>query len=329
MGVSTYPGDGQDVETLLMNADAAMYSAKDAGRDKIRFYTAKMNAKVHERLSLQEQLRSAIPRSEFFLVYQPQADLRTGRIFAVEALLRWRHPTLGLISPATFIPIAEESGLIVSIGDWVLRTACRQNRAWQDAGADAVTMAVNVSARQFDEKSWTVQVENALRESGMQAKYLELEVTESVLMHDLQRAIATMRDLKALGVQFSIDDFGTGYSSLSALKAFPVSRLKIDQSFVRDLPNDENDKAIASAVISMGHKLGLKVIAEGVESDKQLAFLRDNDCDEIQGYLLSKPVSPAEMQVILNSQSTMFGNVYERRPLRCVDTEKAVPMLVD
>jgi EAL domain-containing protein (putative c-di-GMP-specific phosphodiesterase class I) len=282
-----------------MNADAAMYNAKDAGRDNFQFYKADMDTKVHERLSLQEQLRTAIVRSEFILLYQPQVDLRTGRIFAVEALVRWKHPDLGIVSPARFIPIAEESGLIVPIGDWVLRTACRQNKAWQDAGTRPIIVSVNVSARQFKEGNLVERVARALRETGLEARYLELELTESLIMQNLQLAVATMRDLQAMGVWLSIDDFGTGYSSLSALKSFPIVRLKIDRSFVRDIPGDEDDKAITTAMISLGHKLNLKVVAEGVETDGQLAFLRDNECDEMQGYHFSRPVPVAEIENLL------------------------------
>ena len=303
MGLATYPGDGSDIDTLLMNADAAMYRAKELGRNNYQFYTAAMNAKVHDKLALQEGLRNAIAGSEFLLLYQPQVDLQSGQIFGVEALIRWQHPALGMISPADFIPMAEETGLIVPIGDWVLHTACRQNKAWQDAGMAPITMSVNVSARQFKEKSLVGRVAHALQESGLEARYLELELTESLIMQDLQQAIATMQELQAMGVQLSIDDFGTGYSSLSALKSFPIVRLKIDQSFVRDLPANEDDKAIAMAVISLGHKLNLRVIAEGVETAQQLAFLRDNDCDEMQGYHFSQPVSAAEITALFQAEN--------------------------
>jgi diguanylate cyclase (GGDEF)-like protein len=296
MGSATYPGDGDDTATLLMNADAAMYRAKELGRNNYQLYTAEMNSKIHERFALQEGLRNALARHELFLAYQPQIDLRSGRIFGVEALLRWQHPELGLITPTEFVPMAEESGLIVPIGDWVFRTACNQNKAWQDAGLPPTLMSVNVSARQFKEGNLVKRVAYALQESGMEAQYLELELTESLIMQDLQKAVATMRELGAMGVKLSIDDFGTGYSSLSALKSFPIVRLKLDQLFVRDLPQREDDKAIAMAVISLGHKLNLKVLAEGVETEQQLAFLRDNDCDEMQGYHFSKPVSPQEIE---------------------------------
>ncbi len=299
MGLATYPSDGVSAEGLLANADAAMYRAKELGRDNFQCYMADMNRKVHERLALQEELRLAIERSEFVLQYQPQIDLRSDRIFAVEALIRWRHPVRGHLSPATFIPIAEDCGLIVPIGRWILREACRQNRAWQDAGLPHVTVSVNVSARQFKEKDFLADVTGALAASRLRAEYLELELTESMVMQDVQQAIAIMRNLAELGVNLSIDDFGTGYSSLSALKSFPVARLKIDQSFVCGLPEDLNDRAIASAVISMAHKLSLKVIAEGVENAEQMAFLRDIGCDEAQGYLIGSPVSAEGVDAIL------------------------------
>jgi EAL domain-containing protein (putative c-di-GMP-specific phosphodiesterase class I) len=258
-----------------------------------------MNTKVHERLSLREEMRTGLVHSEFHLVYQPQVDLKSGQVFAVEALVRWDHPTLGLVSPAKFITMAEESGLIAPLGDWVLHEACRQNKAWQDAGTPPVNVSVNVSARQFREKTWTSRVTHALAESGLDARYLELELTESLLMQDVEQAIATMNELQALGVQFAIDDFGTGYSSLSALKNFPVARLKIDQSFIRSLPDDTDDRNIAAAVIALGHKLNMRVIAEGVETAEQLAFLRDNQCDEFQGYHFSRPITPDAIEALL------------------------------
>ena len=304
MGIATFPHDGEDAETLLRNADTAMYQAKALGRDNFQFFTASMNTKVHERLALREEMRVGLARSEFHLLYQPQVDLRSGRVFAVEALVRWQHPTLGLIPPAKFIPRAEESGLIVPLGDWVLHEACRQNRAWQDAGVLPVNICVNVSARQFRDKTWISRVAHALTETGLEPKYLELELTESLLMHDVGQAIATMKELQALGVQFAIDDFGTGYSSLSALKNFPVARLKIDQSFVRGLPYDAEDRGIAAAVISLGQKLNMRVIAEGVETDEQLAFLRDNQCDEMQGYHFSMPIAPDAVEGLLGRPLT-------------------------
>jgi diguanylate cyclase (GGDEF)-like protein/PAS domain S-box-containing protein len=301
IGLANYPNDGTDADALLANADAAMYRAKEIGRDNFQFYTPELNTKAHEKFTLQTELRNALLRSEFVLLYQPQVDLRSGRVFAVEALIRWRHPTLGMIPPVKFIPIAEDTGLIVPIGDWVLHEACRQNKAWQDAGLPPMTVCVNVSARQFKERSLIGRVVSALRDSGLEAQYLELELTESLIMQDVEQAVATMRELQTLGVQLSIDDFGTGYSSLAALKTFPVARLKIDKSFINDLPNDENDKAVASAVISLGQKLNLRVIAEGVETDDQVAFLRQNNCDEMQGYHFSKPVPAPDIERMLGA----------------------------
>ncbi len=301
-GVANYPDDGTDADTLLAHADAAMYRAKEIGRDNFQFYTPELNAKVHDKFLLQEELRNAVLRREFVLHYQPLIELRTGRVFAVEALIRWNHPTTGLIAPIEFVPLAEESGLIVPIGDWVLHEACRQNKAWQDAGLPAMTMCVNVSARQFKEKNLVSRVVDALKASGLDAKYLELELTESLIMQDVEQAVATMRELQGLGVQLSIDDFGTGYSSLSALKTFPVARLKIDRSFIDHLPHDEHDRAVASAVISMGKKLNLRVVAEGVETDDQVAFLRENDCDEMQGYHFSRPVASQELEALLKAR---------------------------
>jgi diguanylate cyclase (GGDEF)-like protein/PAS domain S-box-containing protein len=296
IGIANYPRDGNDVDTLIANADVAMYRAKETGRDNFQFYTADLNAKVHEKLLLQEQLRDAIGRLEFTLLYQPQVDLRTGKVFAVEALIRWKHPTLGMVSPDRFIPLAEETGLIVPIGDWVLHEACRQNKAWQDAGMEPLTVSVNVSARQFKEENLVQRVAHSLKDAQLDAQYLELELTESLIMQDTEAAIATMRELQILGVRLSIDDFGTGYSSLAALKSFPVARLKIDKSFIADLATNENDRAVTTAVISLGQKLNLRVIAEGVETEDQIAFLRENNCDEMQGYHFSRPVPPTDIR---------------------------------
>jgi diguanylate cyclase (GGDEF)-like protein/PAS domain S-box-containing protein len=308
IGLANYPNDGTDADALLANAAAAMYRAKEIGRDSFQFYTPELNARVHAKFRLQEELRNAIAHKEFFLLFQPQVDLRAGRIFAVEALIRWRHPSQGVTPPDRFIPIAEESGLIVEIGDWALRSACKQNKAWQDAGLAPINVSVNVSARQFQDKNWVHCVVGALQESGLEARYLELELTESLIMQDVDQAVATMKELQRLGVQLSIDDFGTGYSSLNALKTFPVARLKIDKSFVRDLPHDQNDRAVVAAVISLGQKLNLRVIAEGVETDEQLAFLRENNCAEVQGYLFSKPILPAEIEDLLKRGPDWAGD---------------------
>jgi diguanylate cyclase (GGDEF)-like protein/PAS domain S-box-containing protein len=291
IGVVNYPNDGEDADSLLANADAAMYRAKETGRDNYQFYTPDLNVKVHSKFVMQEDLRQALARSELFLNYQPQVDLRTGKIFAVEALVRWRHPTMGIIPPDKFIPMAEENGLIIPIGDWVLHTACKQNKAWQDSGLPAINICVNVSARQFQEKNWVDRIKHALLDSGLDAHQLELEITESLIMQDAHRAVVVMKHIQQLGVQIAIDDFGNGYSSLSALKDFPVARLKIDKSFIDELSNNHKARSVASAVIMLGQKLNMRVIAEGVETDEQINFLREQNCDEIQGYHFSKPLS--------------------------------------
>ncbi|UZE09817.1 EAL domain-containing protein [Pseudomonas sp. B21-053] len=301
MGLATYPADGNDTDTLLSNADAAMYRAKELGRNSYQFYTSEMNNKVQGKLAMQDGLRNALNHNEFLLLYQPQVDLQSGQIIGVEALIRWQHPELGMVSPIKFIPQAEETGLIVPIGDWVIHAACRQNKAWQNAGCPPITMSVNISARQFIERNLIDRVRHALQETGLDPKYLELELTESLIMQDLQQAISKMKELQSMGISLSIDDFGTGYSSLAALKSFPIARLKIDQSFVRDLPDNENDKAIATAVISLGHKLNLKVIAEGVETEEQQTFLRENGCDEIQGHFFSRAVSAEDISLLLRT----------------------------
>jgi diguanylate cyclase (GGDEF)-like protein/PAS domain S-box-containing protein len=299
IGVAVYPDDGGDAETLLMHADAAMYRAKDLGKNNCQFYTREMNAHIEEKLALLEGLRSALDDDQFRLVYQPKVDLRDGRVFGVEALVRWEHPEHGVIGPDRFIPLAEESGMIVALGEWVLRTACAQNRAWQDAGLAPLCISVNVSPRQFEEQHLVQRVAQALEDSGLAAEWLELEVTEGVIMRDLQQAVAKMAELRAMGVSLSIDDFGTGYSSLSALKSFPISTLKIDKSFVRDLGSSAGDEAIASSIIGLAHRLKLRVIAEGVETEQQRSFLRENGCDEMQGYLFSRPLPPEQLRKLL------------------------------
>ena len=301
-GMANFPTGGGDADELIANADAAMYRAKEMGRDNCQFYRPELSLAALERLRLQADMRGALARKEFVLVYQPQVDLRSGRVFGVEALIRWRHPELGLIPPAKFIPIAEASGLIVSIGAWVLREACRQNKEWRNAGLPAMTVAVNVSARQFRHRDLVVAVQAALDESGLDPQYLELELTESLIMLDIDGALLVMKELQKQGVKLSIDDFGTGYSSLSALKTLPVARLKIDKSFIDDLAVNENDRAVAAALISLGQKLGLRVIAEGVETAEQIAFLREHGCDEMQGYHFSRPLPPEELQKLVGAE---------------------------
>ncbi|MES2757054.1 MAG: EAL domain-containing protein [Pseudomonadota bacterium] len=303
MGVVMYPRDGADPNTLMMNADAAMYRAKEMGNNNFQFYTREMNDRVEEKLVLLEGLRNALDEQQFSLLYQPKVDLRSGRMFGVEALIRWHHPEHGVISPLRFIGLAEESGLIVAIGDWVLQTACRQNMAWRAAGLEPVSMSVNVSPRQFEDRRLVERVAQALAGSGLDPAALELEVTEGVIMRDLAQSVGKMRELKEMGCALSIDDFGTGYSSLSALKSFPISSLKIDKSFIRDLADSPDDQAIAMAVISLGHKLNLRVIAEGVETEQQCRFLRDNECDEMQGYLFSRPLPPDAVAAMLRAQA--------------------------
>ena len=290
IGISIFPYDGTDGVTLVKNADAALNRAKEQGRTNYQLYTPVMNAKAFERMTLENSLRKALEKSEFALHYQPQVDLRTGDIVGMEALLRWEHPDLGLVSPAQFIPMAEETGLIVPIGQWVLRTACMQNREWQRMGYAPMSIAVNLSARQFNEKNLVEMISGILRETELEPKWLDVEITESIIMQNLEQTISTLRALHHLGLQISIDDFGTGYSSLSYLKKFPVHALKIDQSFIREITSDPDDAAITSAVIAMGHSLKLKVIAEGVETMEQLEMLRSLKCDCMQGYLFSRPV---------------------------------------
>ena len=292
VGVSVYPSDGHDGETLVRNADSAMYRAKEQGRDNYQLYTPAMNAKAVERLSLESRLRQAVANDEFELHFQPFIDLRTAEVLGAEALIRWRHPELGLIPPVDFIPIAELTGLIVPIGEWVLRTACAEARKWHKKGFPGLTVSVNLSSRQFQQTDLLSQVTRALDETGLEADKLDLEITESNAMHNAEHSINTLRGLKKQGVRISMDDFGTGYSSLNYLKRFPIDRIKLDQSFVRDLPTDKDDAAIAMAVIAMGRSLELIVIAEGVETEEQLAFLKGHECDQLQGFLLSRPLPP-------------------------------------
>jgi len=300
-GISLYPQDGPDVDTLLKNADAAMYRAKEHGRSNFQFYTSEMNERVNERLSLEHALRRALERREFLLHYQQKNDLRSGQIIGAEALVRWNHPEWGLVRPARFIPVAEETGLIVPLGEWVLREACRQAREWMDRGLEPGVVAVNLSARQFRQEGLVRAVSRVLEETRLDPAALEFELTESMVMHNVETAITTLQGLKSLGVALSVDDFGTGYSSLSYLRQLPVDTLKIDRSFVRDIGAGENpdDGVIAQAIISLGHSLRLKVIAEGVETDAQLRFLKRHGCDELQGFLYGEAVAPVEYAKLL------------------------------
>jgi diguanylate cyclase (GGDEF)-like protein/PAS domain S-box-containing protein len=301
IGVSVFPDDGPDAETLVKNADTAMYQAKENGRQSYRFFTPAMNARAVERQSIEEDLRRGLERKEFALHYQPTIDLRTGAITGAEALIRWTHPSRGPIPPAQFIPIAEDSGLIVPIGRWVLREACRQARAWVDAGLPLTTMAVNVSAVEFRDENFLEGVFTILAATGWDPNALELELTESVLMKRGQFTESTLRSLRARGVQLAIDDFGTGYSSLNYLRKFPIDTLKIDQSFIRQITTDPGETAIVNAVISIGQSLNLRVVAEGVETLKELAFLQAHQCNEAQGYYFSRPVLPEQFATLLET----------------------------
>ena len=299
MGVAHYPRDGATAEVLVTNADAALYRAKEFGRDNVQLFTSEMKLGSEGRLFRQEEMRRGLCEEEFVLHYQPQVSLNTGRVEGVEALVRWQHPALGLLAPGDFIPLAEQTGLIVKLGDWVLRGACRQARTWQQAGLLPVTVSVNVSARQFRERDWVSHVAAALAESDLDPHWLELELTESLIMQDPRTAVATMQALRDIGVQIAIDDFGTGYSNLSSLNTFPISRLKIDQSFMRGLPDAKGDSAITGAMVSLGHQLGLSVIAEGVETAAQMEFLRQRGCDAVQGYFVGRPMAAAAVEARL------------------------------
>ena len=301
IGLSVFPDDGLDGETLVKNADTAMYQAKENGRQTYQFFKPAMNVRAVERQSIEESLRRALEQREFSVHYQPKVDLRTGKITGAEALIRWMHPTQGPVSPAQFIPVAEDSGLIRPIGKWVLREACNQARVWADAGLPAATIAVNVSAIEFLQENFLEDVFRILKETGMDPRSLELEVTESVLMKRADSAVSALRELRARGVQVAVDDFGTGYSSLSYLSKFPIDALKIDQSFVRQITTTPDNTTIVSAIISLGRSMKLRVIAEGVETQEELAFLRAHQCHEAQGYYFSKPVLPHQFAKLLET----------------------------
>jgi len=290
IGISLFPADGTDAETLLQHADAAMYHAKKNGRNTYQLFVLAMNAFAKDRLELENGLRRALVQGEFVLHYQPKVDVRDGGIDSAEALIRWQHPTRGLTGPLDFIPLAEESGLILPIGEWVLREACRQACAWQTAGLRPLRVAVNLSAQQFRQKNLVAVVRSALNAARLEPRYLELELTESAVMHDAEQSIEILQQLSALGVRISVDDFGTGYSSLSYLRRLPLDKLKIDRAFIRDVVTSRDDAAIVRAIVSLAHNLRLKVIAEGVETPDQLAFLRELGCDQYQGYHYSVPV---------------------------------------
>jgi diguanylate cyclase (GGDEF)-like protein len=295
IGISIFPSDGTDSQTLLKAADVAMYRAKETGRNNCQSYSPTMNVHTADGLELESDLRHALQRDEFLLYYQPKVDIRTGLITGVEALLRWKHPRRGLVAPSQFIPLAEETGLIVPMGEWVLATACARIKSWQDLGLAQLSVAVNLSARQFADPLLVSRLTQIIRASGLDPSHLELEITESVAMSNGELTVVALEKLKALGVKIAIDDFGTGYSSLSYLKRFPIDTLKIDRSFIRDIPMDSGDKKITRAIIAMAHSFKLTVVAEGVETAEQLAFLRTQRCDVAQGFFLYRPLAEGEV----------------------------------
>lgn len=296
MGVAVYPTDATDADTLIKNADSAMHAAKLAGGNAFRFHTAEMNADMLAKRALQDALNKALINEEFVLHYQPKIQIDTGKWKSVEALLRWNRPGHGLVSPAFFIPALEETGLIMPIGEWVIRTACRQLREWDQSGMEPIKIAINVSAEQFLDENLTSYFASAIKENGIDSTFLEIEITESSLMADAKKTVEVLQELKMLGVRISIDDFGTGYSSLAYLRKFPIDKLKIDIAFIRDVTTNASDAAITTAIINMAHSLNMKVIAEGVETREQLEFLRARKCDEFQGYYFSKPLPAVELE---------------------------------
>jgi diguanylate cyclase len=299
IGISHFPHDGQDTVTLLKSAGTALNRAREQDGDSYQFYTSGRTTKALRKLLLENNLRPALERGEFVLHYQPQVDLKSFQVVGSEALIRWHHPGLGLLPPAEFIGVAEDSGLIIALGEWTLRAACLQNKSWQDAGLDPLRVGVNLSARQFQQPNLVETVAQILKGTGLDPRFLELELTEGSIMKDPDEAIGKLHELKAMGVKISIDDFGTGYSSLSYLKRFPIDTLKIDQSFVSEINTDSDDAAIVAAIIDLAHALKLNVIAEGVETQEQLDYLRMLKCDEVQGFLFSKPLSVAEYTELL------------------------------
>jgi diguanylate cyclase (GGDEF)-like protein len=328
IGFSFYPQDGHDVESLLKNADAAMYRAKELGRNNFQFFTDELTERINERVALEQSLRGALEREEFMLHYQPKVDLRSGKVIGLEALIRWNHPTLGLVSPMRFIPLAEEIGLMQQIGLWVMRTACLQQKQWQQENLAALPVAINISSLQFLQKDFTSVVTQVLRETGVAPEFLELEISETLSMQDPQSTIRVLRELRDLGVHLVVDDFGTGYTNLSFLKQFPLDNIKLHQSFVCNIERNPEDLAISDAVISMAHSLRLRVTAEGVESGSQLALLADRGCDEIQGNYFSAAISGDDCAKLLREQRYLpmeqLGRKRHTRTLLLVDDEPNV-----
>jgi diguanylate cyclase (GGDEF)-like protein len=309
IGISIFPKDGESLEALQKNADMAMYQAKHAGGGVYQYYTKAMESDAHEHIKLEAELRKAIQNNQFFLNFQPQLNLKTGKIERVEALIRWEHPLLGMISPAKFIPLAEETGLIMPIGEWTINEACRINKKWQNEGYEPVTIAINISSVQFQHQDVTLLISNALKEHDLEPKYIEIEITETAMMDNIGVAINKLTAISKMGIHISIDDFGTGYTSISYLKQFPVSILKIDQGFIKGLPSNQNDAAITTAVISLAHNLGLEVVAEGVETSDQMEFLINNNCDLIQGYFISRPEPDGKVNLQFKKKEEIKNNV--------------------
>jgi EAL domain-containing protein (putative c-di-GMP-specific phosphodiesterase class I) len=307
IGISLYPADGPGPDQLLKCADLALYRAKERGRDRLQLYNPTFNVQVFEHMVLEGRLRRALEQRQFELFYQPQIDLDGGGVLGFEALLRWRHPELGLVTPDQFVPLAEDTGLIEPLGIWVLRTACAQHRAWRRAGLPLLRLAVNMSARQFERPDLEQRMREVLGETDMDPRCLELELTEGVLMQEGDHTAALLANLSELGVGLALDDFGTGYSSLSHLKSFPITRVKIDRCFVRDIATNDGDAAVARAVIAMAHGLGVEVVAEGIETLEQLTMLRRYGCDEGQGFLLGSPVAPADVPAVIHRQAWPKG----------------------
>ena len=329
IGIALYPQDGQDTATLFKYADMALYQAKDQGRNHYQFFSREMNERMLERVTLDEALRSAIANDELFLHYQPLVSLSTGQLVGLETLVRWQHPKFGMVSPVRFIPVAEESALIASIGEWVLRKACQDMRTWIDNGLTGFQVAVNVSPRQFRDPRLADRIEHVLAEYRIDPGMLSLEITETVLMQDTASSEATLLQLKRLGVDLALDDFGTGYSSLSYLKRFPFDRVKIDRSFVRDITTDADDAAISRAIISMAHSLGIRVVAEGVETEAQCQFLRRHECDEMQGYYFSRPLPSMEITTLLVEKKHLPENILiPHRSLRTLLLVEADPAIL-
>lgn len=299
IGIAVYPNDGEDEQTLIRNADIAMYKAKETGKNSYEMFMESMNKNIIDKLDMENSLRHALEKEEFVLFYQPQIDIKTGNIIGVEALIRWNREGIGLVPPMEFIPMIEESGLIIPLGEWVLRAACMQNVEWIRKGIKPVLIAVNLSAKQFQQQNLVKIIENVLNETGLDPKLLELEITESIAMQDIDFTIAVLKELREKGIRISLDDFGTGYSSLNYLKMLPIDTLKIDKSFVRDITSNSNEEAIAKSVISLAHKMHLSVVAEGVETKEQLEFLKEHMCDKVQGFLLSKPLQANEAEILL------------------------------